>query len=419
MYHLFRLIRNQWLSPSEIEEIQRRKLNAIVRHAYQNVDYYRQLFDSVRVKPKDIRDKNDLFRIPITTKSQLQKLPIGKITAKGIKLDQCLQVKTSGSTGRPLDIIIGTKDSKIRGAVLMRALLANGYRLKDQGVDIGSLPRYYRNHWYQYLGIGRQKYILVFDEIDEQIRQMRKARPDIISADPIALRVLAQTIGQKEIKDIRPRMIISGGEILTPQAREFINSTFGIKMVDFYSSWEFGNIAWECNQHAGYHINVDSLVVEVINNGEHALPGERGELIITNLNSYAMPFIRYNIADIGVLSDRQCPCGRRLPLLGRIEGRKNDLIKLSNRRVVSPFTITAALRFISGVAQFRLTQEREDEFLVELERGKNFCQETIENVREELKKILGVDVQLRVESLDKIPRDTSGKLRSIISKVKS
>jgi phenylacetate-CoA ligase len=132
-----------------------------------------------------------------------------------------------------------------------------------------------------------------------------------------------------------------------------------------------------------------------------------------------MPFIRYYIGDIGILSDKQCPCGRGLPLLERIEGRTDDLIKLSNGRVVSPFAITTILRFISGIAQFRLIQQRRNECLVQLVKSKDFCQKTIEKVREELKKILGGSIHLKVQIIDEIPRDPSGKLRAIISKVKS
>ena len=103
-----------------------------------------------------------------------------------------------------------------------------------------------------------------------------------------------------------------------------------------------------------------------------------------------MPFIRYNIRDIGILSDKQCPCGRGLPLLERIEGRTDDLI-----------------------------QESEDEFLLQMVKGKDFSQETIEKVKEELKKILGASAHLKVQILDEIPIDSSGKSRSVISKVKS
>jgi len=126
LYYLNRAMRSQWLSPSEIGGIQRKKLKALVKHAYERVDYYRQRFDEAGVKPEEINELHDLERIPITTKKQLQAMPIEKITARGIRLDKCLKVKTSGSTGIPLDILIGPKDLRFRGAVMMRAFFANG-----------------------------------------------------------------------------------------------------------------------------------------------------------------------------------------------------------------------------------------------------------------------------------------------------
>ena len=115
LYDLNRLGRNQWLSAAELRKFQRRKLQAIVKYAYVNVEYYRHLFDSVGIKPEEIKDEADLARIPITTKEQLQKLPIEKITAKGINIHRCRKVRTSGSTGTPLDIIMDEKDELIRG----------------------------------------------------------------------------------------------------------------------------------------------------------------------------------------------------------------------------------------------------------------------------------------------------------------
>ena len=90
-------------------------------------------------------------------------------------------------------------------------------------------------------------------------------------------------------------------------------------MVDFYNCWEFDNIAWECNRNEGYHITTDSLILEVVNNGKTATIGESREIIVTALNSYVMPFIRYNMGDIAILHDKTCSCSRGLPLLKRIE----------------------------------------------------------------------------------------------------
>ena len=417
IYHLIRLMRNQWLSPAEIEEIQRRKLKSLLRHAYENVDYYRQLFDSAGVKPGEVKDREDLLRIPVTTKKRLQSLPIEKITVKGLKLEECTKLKTSGSTGIPLDIIVREEDLRFRGAVFRRILLAHGCRLRDKTVQNTHYPLRFPRHWYQCLGIRRGYRISPFSEIDDQIDQLRRRNPDIISSVPATLMAIAKAVKERGANGISPRIILSGGEILTPQAREFINTTFRTTTIDLYSSFEFGNISWECKQQAGHHINADGLIVEVIRDGREALPGERGEIVITALSAYTMPFIRYKIGDIGVLSGRRCPCGRGLPLLERIEGRTIDAIKLPDGRRVTTHAIETTLTSIPGISQFRVVQEEKNEFWVYLVKGENFCLTTPEHVERELRNILGDPIALHIQVVDELSLDPSGKLRAVISKV--
>ena len=419
LYYLIRLMRSQWLSPSEIEAIQRKKLKALVRHAYEKVDYYRELFDSAGVRPGEINDPQDLARIPITTKKQLQAMPIERITARGIRLDECLKTKTSGSTGIPLDILIGPKDSRFRGAVFNRLFFANGYRLRDKAVAVTNLVVKRKPHWYETLGIRRGGFVNVLHGIDEQIDHLREARPDLLRGLTGSLRVIAEAVRERGINGIRPRVILTGGEVLTEETRQVLQDVFGARVIDSYNSWEFGNIAWECGHHAGYHINADGLIVEAMKEGRRALPGEQGELLITALNGYAMPLIRYRIGDMGVLSDRRCPCGRGLPLLERVEGRTDDLIRVPDGRIVSPFVITNTLRYIPGIGQFKLTQDRSDAFEILLVRGKGFSPETVETAREELRKLLGEGVLLHIQLVDHIPPDPSEKIRAVISRVRS
>jgi phenylacetate-CoA ligase len=419
IYHRMRFFRNQWLSPPEIEAIQRRKLKTIVKHAYENVDYYRQLFDSAGIKPEEIKEREDLLRIPTTTKKQLQSQPIEKITAKDLNLRECTKLNTSGSTGIPLDIILSKEDLRFRGAVLSRAFLAHGGRLRDKVVQITHSPSSHQKHWYENLGIRRWYGISPFSEIDDQIDQLKRMNSDILIGFPSGLLAIAKAVKEKGVEGISPRITLSGAEILTSPTREFLNATFRTTTIDSYNSVEFGSIAWECKYQAGYHINTDVLIVEVIRDGRRALPGDRGEIVITALNAYAMPLIRYHLGDTGVLTDRRCRCGRGLPLLERIEGRANDDIKLPDGKRISPAVITTALEVIPGISQFRLVQEDKDEFRVYLAKGGNYCPTILDQVERELKKILGDPIGLHIQVVDEIPLDPSGKLRAVVSKVGS
>ena len=183
-------------------------------------------------------------------------------------------------------------------------------------------------------------------------------------------------------------------------------------------AYECGNIAWECGRHEGYHINIDSLVVEIVNNGKPAKPGEEGEVVITNLDSYAMPLIRYRIKDIAVGGESLCSCGRRLPLLRRIEGRSDDRVVLSNSTIVSPYELKYHLESVPGILQFRVIQEKTNQFVLQLKIEQNFTKGTVtRKATKEMTRILGHQSHIEIQIVDEILRDPSGKIRSVISNV--
>lgn len=417
LYHLWKLWRNQWLASEELEQLQQRKLQKIIKHAYERVRYYHQLFDSAGIDPEDIKGTEDLRFIPITSRRRIQSLPINEIVARDVKLSKCYRVRTSGSTGIPLEVIKSRQEAELSSLVIWRSFLANGCRLTDKRVMV-TVPSNPRKYWCQYLGIIRQEFISALDNPENQVEQMRQIRPDFIWGYPSSLRRIAEEIRKRGIEDVCPRGVVTGGELLDQKTRQIIQSAFQSKVVDFYSSHEFDNIAWECDRHGGYHVNIDSLVVEIVSNGKSATPGEKGEVVITSLDSYTMPFIRYAIKDIAIYGEELCSCGRGLPLLKRIEGRTNDLVALSNGTIISPFELTSTLRFIPGVLQFRVIQKKIDDFVVQLRTERNFTQErVIKKVRKEMRGILRHQSNIEIQILDEIPRDPSGKSRSIISHI--
>jgi len=419
LYNLYKLRKNQWLKTSELEEVQRRKLKGIIKHAYENVPYYRQLFDSVGVKPEDFRTVEDLSKIPITTKSRLQKLSLDEIIAEGVEPEKCVKIRTSGSTGIPLDVILAKREKEFFDMVWTRSFMESGLRFRDKKVTIWSIPNLStRKYWFQHLGIMRREYICFYDGNSHPLEALQKANPDIISSVPSILKLLAVELEKRKSINVHPRTIFSTSELLERETRELVESTFKVKVFNYYGSEEFGCIGWECSEHKGYHLNIDTVVVEFIKNGKRVTPGERGKLICTGLDSYAMPFIRYKIGDVGIISDKQCPCGRGLPLMEKLEGRSEDFIKLSNGKMIAPTTFFIIMRGLKGIEQYRIVQEEIDKLIVYLVKGNDFEPSIPEKIRERVKKFLQEDIHVKIDIVDGIPRDSSGKLRSVISKVK-
>ncbi len=415
---LYRLRKHQWLKTEKLEEIQRKKLISMIKHAYQNVSYYHKLFDSARIKPDDIKSMEDLHKIPITTKSTLQTLPITEITAKNVDLSKCASLRTSSSHGVPLTIYLRKKDKNFLDMVWARAKLENGQHLRDKRVSIRESQYFLsQKNWFEHLGIWRRVNLSCFDDVKNQLEIIEKVNPQVITGYPSSLKLLARTLQEQRNKRVHPRLIFTAAELLDEDSRRFIASTFGAPVFDCYGAHELGLIAWECSRKTGYHINIDSVVVEFVWNGKAVSPGERGKLIYTALHSYAMPFIRYDIGDVGMKSNEKCPCGRGLPLMKIIEGRVVDFIILPDGKMVSPYLLTCDMEKIPGIARYQIVQEKKDLIVVVIIKSQEFDQHTVISIRRNLKKVLGKDVQIELRIVDRLPPDKSGKFRVVLSKV--
>lgn len=415
---LYRLNRNQWLSRQKLAEIQQRKLKAIIKDSYENVPYYRKLFDSHGVKPEDIRTVEDLSKIPITAKSTIQSLPITEITSKKVDLSKCVSTRTSGTQGIPLTIYFRKEDDNFLDMVWARTRLENGQRLIDKTAHIRVttyLTHPKTKNWFEWLGIWRMVDVSLFD-IKHLLEILEKVNPEVIIGHASELKLLAEALQGQRNKKMHPRLIFTTAELLDANSRRFIASTFGAQLFDCYGTHELGLIAWECSKKSGYHINIDSVVVEFVWNGKTVSPGKEGKLVCTGLHSYAMPFIRYEIGDVGVKSDEKCPCGRGLPFMKIIEGRLADFIVLPSGRMVSPYSLTCAMETVPGIARYQIVQERRNKIVVRLVRGKQFSPEVFSKIIEKFQALLKEEVEIEFKVMEVIPKD-SQKFRVVVSKV--
>jgi phenylacetate-CoA ligase len=233
----------------------------------------------------------------------------------------------------------------------------------------------------------------------------------------LSIATIANEMLEKGIDSIYPRMVCTGAELVSERTRKTINSAFGVDMVDTYATIESGLIAWECQAHGGYHINIDSVVLEFLNNGRPSSAGDPGKVVVTNLHSYAMPIIRYELGDVCVPSNDFCSCGRELPLMSVIEGRTDDMIYTPAGKVVSPNSITNAMEAVEGIRQFRVIQETADIVVASLVKGKEFSLDTPKRAALLLKELVGEEMEVKVSVVNAIPKENAGKIRAVISKI--
>ena len=417
--YLYRLRQTQWWSPAELERRQWQKLRRLLHHAYERVPYYRQLFGSAGITPADIRSQADLSLIPVTTKEMLQQVPQEELFATGVKPAHCIERRTSGTTGQPLAVFLSPKQKEAQDMVQARALLENGLKLTDRRavfVAPWQIPR--RQYAFQRLRIWRKTYFSVFDDIRQHMPLLERLAPDSIAATPAILQLIGLETLRRGSEHLTPRTLFSTADLLDRSTRELLDTVFGVQVVDHYGCLEVGYMAWQCSERRGYHMNMESVVMEFLQHGQCAPRGEAGEVVCTSLLAYAMPLIRYRLGDLCVPSQESCPCGRGLPLIQVLEGRTNDVFHLPGGRAVTPQALADAMVACGEmIQQFRIVQEDEPTISVYIVKGRGYTAGAGPVIEHGLQQVLGRDVTITIHVVASIARDPSGKRRAIISHV--
>ena len=266
--------------------------------------------------------------------------------------------------------------------------------------------------------ISLSAYDMTDKRLDEYIKNMHRYNPKIIRGYAQAIFVMSQYMNKKGISDIHPSSILTTAETLFEHQRLSIEKSFGCKVFDGYGGGEAPAAAYECEEHTGYHISSENIILEFIKDGQSVSPGEKGRIVITNLNNYAMPFIRYDMEDIGIPSDDICSCGRGLPLMKSVEGRVNDMIVTPEGKMIHSYLFSAVFRGISSVDQFQVIQETEDMITIKVVNNEQFGEKDLNFINTAIGQIVGKTIKLHIECVQEIPLlKGSGKRRFVISKV--
>lgn len=424
LHYLWQLRKNQWKEPKELKKIQLKRLKKLIKYAYYYVPYYHKLFVVANIKPDDIKSFEDLKKIPMTSKQDIQK-NLADMVARGVDTSKLLFSVTSGSTGVPLKVFSDHVTKRWAAAVTNYNLFERGVRLSDNFVTVwgrGAESIQWGKKYVRVWG-GISRTVAPLFPPAKLVKILRFIKPDVLDTYPSVLCTLANY----GASGINPRIIFTGGEIVTPESRYIAKKTFGVEPFETYGSVEFGDMAFECNEHCGLHIITDSVFMEFVDeNGEYVSSGEQGEIIVTGLWNRVMPLIRYRIGDLGTPIDEKCPCGRSWPLIKSIEGRINDYLVLRDGRKISYLYLQRVVfhkilrENIFAIAQYQIIQEKIDRIILKIVKGKEFNPEILERIKNGLENEfakLGQKIEVLSEIVNEIPMGRTGKKRVLISKV--
>jgi phenylacetate-CoA ligase len=390
----------------------------VVSRAYEGVTYYRELFNTSLITPEKIKYMQDLHAIPTTDRRVFQTRPLRDMTARRTDLQKCRKILTSGSSGRPLMIYRTRREDSLIDMAWAFGFMEDGQRLRDVCAEFHIYPKI-PTRWFERFGIWRRVTIPSLAEPARQADLLRRLRPSVIRGNPINIVNLALAVKQQGNQSTSVRLIFTLGALLDRNARALIESVFGAEVFDCYGSAEVGCIAWECLAHKGYHINADSVLVEILDKERQAVPrGKEGRVVCTGLIASTMPFIRYDTGDIGVVENGECPCGRTLPLLSHLEGRAYDFFILRDGSMVSPLTLANRIIYVRGVQEYKIVQEDLSHISVKIVPNAEWTEHSNLMIKELLEEITKHTSTVNVERVGVIPEDRQGKSQSIISKVK-
>lgn len=249
-------------------------------------------------------------------------------------------------------------------------------------------------------------------------KKMIEFEPKFIRGYPSSIYFFADFLKEKGVDLIRPRAVLTTAEMLLPYQRKLIEEVFQCDVFDGYGAFDGGTAALECEEHCGYHMAVEKVVMEFVDeDGNPVAEGEDGRIIATDLFNYAMPFIRYDTGDMGAYSIEECSCGRKLPLMKKILGRTTDILRFSNGAVLSGPSFTLIFKDFD-IKQYQVVQTDDDSMVVKIIKGKTYSEKDTENIYRVLKNAVGDEVEVKFEFVDYISPTKSGKWKIVISQVK-
>lgn len=422
--YLRELEESQWLSPSQLRELQNEKLQRMIRHAYDTVPYYRELLDGCRLVPDDIRCIEDLPKLPILTKQTIKDNFPDKMRSSAYDPSRLIVGKSSGSTGEPLKYYLTATEKAFKWACLYRMWRWAGYDFGKRYVNFTVIAQVaFRGvPFIEKIERSATRVLILqakdmnAENVGDFARQIQDFHPVLIKGHPSTCYYMARYMADHDMKFTGIDATICNGETLVTAVRELIEDRFGCGVWDTYGS-EGIETACQCSPRRMHHISAEAVVAEVVDAQGKPVPlGTEGRLIVTALDKWAMPFIRYDTQDVASMTDKQCECGRGLPLLASVKGRMVDMGLSPSGKLLSVYAFTPLFATTPGIDAWQVVQESPSELSVRIVPAASFDAATVGVVEKSIRDYAGVDVDVKISMVDEIPLTPSGKRRFFISK---
>lgn len=423
-FHYYAFLQQlQWQPEEVIRDFQWQELKKLLDHSYVHVPFHRRRMQSLNIHPSDIQRPEDYASLPPLEKRDLLDHQEELIADNAIR-DHLYRKQSSGSTGTVARYQYDRNSYEWRQAAHLRGNEWAGAPLGRRefhlwGQPLKPLARGQALKARLHQWVKNQYFANVYDPSPDQYRRHLEAfnqfRPQVLIAYAHSVYHFARFIQRHGSPVHSPKAIISSAEKLHLGQRRVVEEVFGAPVFERYGCQEVMLIGMECEQRQGFHVTADNLYVEMVKDGVPARAGETGEVYVTDLHNYAMPFLRYRVGDLAVPSDRSCACGRGLPMIEAVEGRTQEALVTPDGRRLTAMLIEKILRTPLWVEEYQVKQLKLDQVEVWIKPNRACRSEWVREVQNALQEWLGDGVILSIQIVDAIPRTPGGKHRPILS----
>ncbi len=422
----FQLEQTQWWPPEQLRQHQFRQLGLLLNHAFETVPFYRERLHAARFRSgMDITDAW-FGGLPCVTRAEAHTLGSalhsGSVPAAHAPVTQG---QTSGSTGTPVTFLTTGVTQLFWQAFNLRDHLWHrrdlGLKLAtirpdrgvrgDRGVTVPhwspTIAEIYRN--------GPSGILHSSNSIERQIEWLIEQDPDYLLTLGSNLLELAREMRSRGIRLPRLREARTFGDALRPEARTECAGLLGVKVVDMYTAQEAGYLALQCPEQDGYHVQSESVIVEILDEeGRLCAAGRMGKVVVTTLHNFAMPLVRYQIGDYAE-AGAPCPCGRGLPVIRRVLGRERNLAITPDGRKFYPSFAAEVWSRIAPIRQIQLVQKTRHHIEVRIAMARALERDEERNLGAALRQSLGHPYEFTFVRVDLIPRSASGKYEDFVA----
>jgi len=410
---------SQWWSREKLEEYQMEQLEKLLKHAYENVPYYRRVFDERGLRPKDIQDLNDLRKLPYLTKN-IFKQRFNELTIKNIKLKNLPMSHTSGSTGKPLQFYENSYTGQKEFAFIYHQWSRAGVKPGNPiiqlrgGIIEGDKPVNY-DPIYKIMRLSPR--INSKDVVRYYLERMGQFEASFLHGYPSSIALFATMVKKYGFRVLfKLKAVLFASETVYPWEREITKEVFNCRVFSHYGMAEKVVLAAECENSYHYHCIPQYGITEIDIN--------TNEIIGTSFLNHVNPFIRYRTTDVASqpihLSCNKC--GRHYyPIFPTVEGRLEDFIITAKGIPISPAVITHPFKDLKTVKGTQIVQKSLDSIILKIIPWDNYSPEILErelyNLCQGLHNMLGPDIKIKTELVTSIQLSKSGKFKWIISEV--